>query len=75
MKTYFLLFILQFYVSFIQIFSKEITSLYIPAATAKLLQSCSTLCDPIDGSLSGSTVPGILQAKTLERVAIYFSSA
>ena len=39
------------------------------------LQSCPTLCDPIDGSPSGSTVPGILQVRTLERVAISFSNA
>ena len=45
------------------------------AAAAKLLQSCPTLCDPIDGSQSGSPVPGILQARTLEWVAISFSSA
>ena len=45
------------------------------AAAAKSLQSCSTLCDPIDGSLPGSPVPGILQARTLEWVAISFSSA
>ena len=45
------------------------------AAAAKLLQSCSTLCDPIDGNLPGSFVPGILQAKTLEWVAISFSNA
>ena len=45
------------------------------AAAAKSLQSCPTLCDPIDGSPSGSLVPGILQAKTLEWVAISFSSA
>ena len=44
-------------------------------ATAKSLQSCPTLCDPIDGSPSGSTIPGILQARTLERVAISFSNA
>ena len=44
------------------------------AAAAKLLQSCPTLCDPIDGSPSGSTVPGILHARTLERVAISFSN-
>ena len=44
-------------------------------ATAKSLQSCLTLCDPIDGSPPGSLVPGILQAKTLEWVAISFSSA
>ena len=45
------------------------------AADAKLLQSCPTLCDPIDGSPPGSPVPGILQARTLEWVAISFSSA
>ena len=45
------------------------------AAAAKSLQSCPTLCDPIDGSPPGSAVPGILQARTLEWVAISFSSA
>ena len=45
------------------------------AAAAKLLQSCPTLCDPIDGSSLGSPVPGILQARTLEWVAISFSNA
>ena len=45
------------------------------AAAAKLLQSCPTLCDPIDGSPPGSPVPGILQARTLEWVAISFSNA
>ena len=45
------------------------------AAAAKLLQSCPTLCDPIDGSPQGSPVPGILQARTLEWVAISFSNA
>ena len=45
------------------------------AAAAKSLQSCSTLCDPVDGSPAGSPVPGILQARTLEWVAISFSSA
>ena len=45
------------------------------AATAKSLQSCPTLCDPIDGSPLGSPVPGILQARTLEWVAISFSNA
>ena len=44
-------------------------------ATAKSLQSCLTLCDPIDGSPLGSPVPGILQARTLEWVAISFSNA
>ena len=45
------------------------------AAAAKSLQSCPTLCDPIDGSPTGSPIPGILQARTLEWVAISFSSA
>ena len=45
------------------------------AAAAKSFQSCPTLCDPIDGSPPGSPVPGILQARTLEWVAICFSSA
>ena len=45
------------------------------AAAAKLLQLCPTLCDPIDGSAPGSPVPGILQAITLEWVAISFSNA
>ena len=44
-------------------------------AAAKSLQSCPTLCDPIDGSPIGSTVPGILQARILEWVAISFSNA
>ena len=45
------------------------------AAAAKPLQSCPTLCDPIDGSPPGSPIPGILQARTLEWVAISFSNA
>ena len=45
------------------------------AATAKSLQSCPTLCDPIDGSPPDSPVPGILQGQTLEWVAISFSNA
>ena len=49
---------------------------YPAAATAaKSLQSCPTLCDPIDGSPPGSPVPGLLQARTLEWVAITFSNA
>ena len=47
----------------------------VAAAAAKSLQSCSTLCDPIDGSPAGSPVPGSLQARTLEWVAISFSNA
>ena len=45
------------------------------AAAAKSLQLCLTLCDPIDGSLLDSPIPGILQARTLEWVAISFSNA
>ena len=45
------------------------------AAAAKLLQSCLTLCDPIDSSPPGSPVPGIFQARTLEWVAISFSTS
>ena len=48
---------------------------YTNTAAAKSLQSCPTLCDPIDGSPPGSPVPGILQARTLEGVAISFSNA
>ena len=61
--------------------SQKDTSLQIPAvaaaaaAAAKLLQLPLTLCDPIDGSPPGSPIPGILQARTLEWVAISFSNA
>ena len=55
---------------------KEPGSSCIAAATAaKSLQSCPTLCNPIDGSPPGSPIPGILQARTLERVAMSFSNA
>ena len=50
-------------------------NVYAAAAAAKSLQSCPTLCDPIDGSPRGSPIPGILQARTLEWVAISFSNA
>ena len=50
-------------------------NLLCAAAAAKLLQSCLTLCDPIEGSQLGSSVPGILQARILEWVAISFSNA
>ena len=49
--------------------------MWLAAAAAKSLQSCPTLCDPIDGSPPGFPVPGILQARTLEWVAIAFSNA
>ena len=52
---------------------RPINAFYVRAA--KSLQSCPTLCDPIDGSPPGSHAPGILQAKTLEWVAIFFSNA
>ena len=55
-------------------YTRELYRKYL-AAAAKSLQSCPTLCDPIDGSPSGSPVPGILQARTLEWVAIAFSNA
>ena len=50
-------------------------NILMPAAAAKSLQSCQTLYNPTDGSPPGSPVPGILQARTLERVAISFSNA
>ena len=53
----------------------EVPCLLMPAAGAKSLQLCLTLCNPIDGSLPDSPVPGILQARTLEWVAIFFSNA
>ena len=55
--------------------TKALAMLYIAAAAAKSLQSCPTLCDPIDGSPPGSPVPVIFQARTLEWVAISFSNA
>ena len=57
--------------------NKKDPELYPPAAAAaaKSLQSCPTLCDPIDSSPLGSSVPGIPQARTLEWVAISFSNA
>ena len=61
-----------FTAEFYQKFREELAA---AAAAAKLLQSCLTLCDPIDGSPPGSPVPGILQARTLEWVAISFSNA
>ena len=55
---------------------ETVTALLIAyAAAAKLHQSCPTLCDPVDGSPPGSPVPGILQARILEWVAISFSKA
>ena len=53
----------------------ELTKKSTAAAAAKSLQSCPTLCDPIDGSPPGSPIPGILQARILEWVVILFSNA
>ena len=71
------LFLIKKFNLYLKIFHKEIPVLdYFPsaaaAAAARSLQSCPTLCDPIDGSPPGSPVPGILQARTLEWV--YFPS-
>ena len=54
--------------------NKQIIFKVSAAAAAKALQSCPTLCDPIDGSPPGSPVPGTLQVRTLEWVAISFSN-
>ena len=54
---------------------QSLSCVWLLAAAAKSLQSCLTLCDPIDGSPPGSPVPGILKARTLEWVAISFSNA
>ena len=61
----------DYYYSFINFQVCTVTA----AAAAKSLQSCPTLCNPIDGSPPGSTIPGILQERTLEWVAISFSNA
>jgi len=58
-----------------QFLSLDLPVLVTAAAAAKSLQLCPTLCDPIDCSPPGSPVPGILQARTLEWVAISFSNA
>ena len=57
------------------VLAAAVINTYTAAAAAKSLQSCPTLCSPIDGSPPGSAVPGILQARTLEWVAISFSNA
>ena len=56
-------------------FTGEFYQPFSAASAAKSLQSCPTLCDPIDGSTPGCPVPGILQARPLEWVAISFSNA
>ena len=64
----------MFIIPFLQHLSQQQVKVLFEAAT-KLLQLCPTLCDPIDSSPPGSPVPGILQARTLEWVAISFSNA
>ena len=59
----------------VNLLEKQPGDLLAAAAAAKSLQSCPTLCNPIDGSPTGSPIPGILQARTLEWVAISFSNA
>ena len=63
--------------SFLSLCNSPVNALWYTstAAAAKLLQSCLTLCNPMDSSPPGSTTPGILQARTPEWVAISFSSA
>ena len=58
----------------ITIYVSQTTMLYAATAAAKALQSCLTLCNPIDSSPPGSPISGILQARTLEWVAISFSN-
>ena len=67
-------FLNRFWVVFFNYYLKEVKCVYL-AAAAKSLQSCPTLCGPIDGSPPGSPLLGILQARTLEWVAISFSNA
>ena len=69
--------ICRFIYVYIHCLEKEIYIIktVLDAAAAKSLQSCPTLCDPIDGSPPGSPIPGILQARTLEWAAISFSNA
>ena len=85
MCVFFLIFLsMMFYHRILNIASCAIQQTFVypsyiyaaaPAAAAKSLQSCPTLCDSIDGSSPGSPVPGILQARTLEWAAISFSNA
>ena len=63
------------YVNAVYCYPAYSTYMHSAAAAAKSLQSCLTQCDPKDGSPPGSAIPGILQARTLEWVAISFSNA
>ena len=66
---------IHFLPDIMQLFYNQNKMLIAAATATKSLQSCLTLCDPIDGSPPGSPVPGIIQARTLEWVAISFSNA
>ena len=66
---------MPFYVVLLKIKLLQNMDGHAAAAAAKLLQSCLTLCDPIDGSPPSSPIPGILQARILEWVAISFSNS
>ena len=68
-------FVRHLYVREWAIYLTKIQVTYASTAAAKLLQSCLTLCDLIDGSTPGSPIPGILQARILEWVSISFSNA
>jgi len=59
----------------VSVSDSHVSWIHVAAAAAKSLQSCPTVCDPIDGSPPGSPVPGILQARKLESVAVSFSGA
>ena len=72
--SHLILLCLYFLIKLIALYTLE-KEMAAAAAAAKLLQSSLTLCNPIDGSPPGSPVPGILQTRTLERVAISFSNA
>ena len=74
MSIYFLIYFFLHGTSLSPTHFVSLSSIPAAAAAAKLLQSCQTLCDPIDSSPPGSPVPGILQARTLEWVAISFST-
>ena len=74
MKIFFVQFFLVMKIFFCTVFLPP-PQVPAAAAAAKSLQSCPTLCDPIDGIPPGSPIPGILQAKTLEWVSMSFSNA
>ena len=64
----------EMFLVFLRLYVLLLSCVFYAATAAKSLQSCPTLCDPIDGSPPGSPDPGILQARVLEWVAISFSN-